>query len=124
MRGVSEFSTLSLISLMPAKKPGCAQIISVPSPLANCHTHWNKEKQLSGLCVEGLASEVMASPMEPQALFLVTSLITGSIWLPPLLLPGREMLSGRGSLSLALKFEAKGLGKQGAKWSGFKQHHW
>ena len=61
--------------------------------------------------------------MEPQTLFLVTPLITGSIWLPPLLLPGREMLSGRDSLSLALKFEAKGLGKQGAKWAGFKQHN-
>lgn len=72
--------------------------------------------------MDGLASEVLASPMEPQALFLVTPLITGSISLPPLL-PGREMLSGRGSFSLALKFEAKGLGKQGAKWAGFKLHH-
>ena len=106
------------------RSQGVHRSISVPSPLANCHTHWSKEKQPSWLCVDGLASEVLASPMEPQALFLVTPLITGSIWLPPLL-PGREMLSGRGCFSLALKFGAKGMGKQGAKWAGFKlQHRW
>ena len=96
------------------RSQGAHRSISVPSPLANCHTHWSKEKQPSGLCV---ASEVLASPMEPQALFFVTPLITGSIWLPPLL-PGREMLSGRGSFSLALKFGAKGMGKQGPNGQG------